>query len=133
AGSDLLFRHELSAVARRAAAGVEAFEGPQVRERGFLEGPQSKCIDWSTRRERRMTGFAKTGRMGGLVRSLLCAGAIVATAALALPAEAAPPKTVEPGKLTVGFNGDMPMTSWKDGKLIGTDGELLAQIAANLG
>ena len=25
------------------------------------------------------------------------------------------------------------MTSWKDGKLIGTDGELLAQIAANLG
>jgi polar amino acid transport system substrate-binding protein len=52
---------------------------------------------------------------------------------MALPAEAAPPKTVEPGKLTVGFNGDMPMTSWKDGKLIGTDGELLAQIAANLG
>jgi len=74
----------------------------------------------------------KIGRLGGLVRSLLCAGALVATAALALPAEAAP-KTVEPGKLTVGFNGDMPMTSWKDGKLIGTDGELLAQIAANLG
>ena len=80
-----------------------------------------------------MTDFSKTGRMGGLVRGLLCAGAIVATAALALPAEAGPPKTVEPGKLTVGFNGDMPMTSWKDGKLVGTDGELLAQIAANLG
>lgn len=80
-----------------------------------------------------MMEFAKTGRAGGLVRSLLCAGAIVAMAALALPAEAAPPKTIEPGKLTVGFNGDMPMTSWKDGKLIGTDGELLAQIAANLG
>jgi cystine transport system substrate-binding protein len=80
-----------------------------------------------------MTDFVKTGRLGGLVRSLLCAGALAATAALALPAEAAPPKTVEPGKLTVGFNGDMPMTSWKDGKLIGTDGELLAQIAANLG
>ena len=80
-----------------------------------------------------MTHHAKTGRAGGLVRSLLYAGAIVATAAIALPAEAAPPKTVEPGKLTVGFNGDMPMTSWKDGKLIGTDGELLAQIAADLG
>jgi polar amino acid transport system substrate-binding protein len=48
-------------------------------------------------------------------------------------ASAGPPKTIEPGKLTIGFNGDMPMTSWKDGKLIGTDGELLAQIAANLG
>ena len=80
-----------------------------------------------------MTYRAKTGSAGGLVRGLFCAGAIVATAAFALPAGAAPPKTIEPGKLTVGFNGDMPMTSWKDGKLIGTDGELLAQIAANLG
>lgn len=80
-----------------------------------------------------MTDLAKTDRLGGLLRSLFCAAAIIATAAMTLPAEAAPPKTVEPGKLTVGFNGDMPMTSWKDGKLIGTDGELLAQIAANLG
>jgi polar amino acid transport system substrate-binding protein len=46
---------------------------------------------------------------------------------------AEPPKTIEPGKLTVGINGDMPMTSVKDGKLIGTDGALLAQLAANLG
>ncbi len=80
-----------------------------------------------------MTDLAKTDHLGGLLRSLFCAAAIIATAAMTLPAEAAPPKTVEPGKLTVGFNGDMPMTSWKDGKLVGTDGELLAQIAANLG
>lgn len=42
-------------------------------------------------------------------------------------------KTIEPGKLTVGFNGDMPMTSYKEGKLIGTDGELLAVLAEKLG
>ena len=41
--------------------------------------------------------------------------------------------TIEPGKLTVAFNGDMPMTSLKDGKLIGTDGEMISQIASNLG
>lgn len=46
---------------------------------------------------------------------------------------AAPPKTITPGKLTVGFNGDMPMTGLKDGKLIGTDGELLATLAERLG
>jgi polar amino acid transport system substrate-binding protein len=60
----------------------------------------------------------------------LIIGALTLAAGSAL---AEPPKTIEPGKLTIGFNGDMPMTSWKDGKLIGTDGALLAQIAANLG
>ena len=41
--------------------------------------------------------------------------------------------TIEPGKLIVAFNGDMPMTSLKDGKLIGSDGEMISQIASNLG
>lgn len=41
--------------------------------------------------------------------------------------------TIEPGKLIVGFNGDMPMTSLKDGKLIGSDGEMIAKIASDLG
>ena len=41
--------------------------------------------------------------------------------------------TIEPGKLTVAFNGDMPMTSLQDGELIGTDGEMIAMIASNLG
>ncbi len=42
-------------------------------------------------------------------------------------------KTVTPGTIIVAMNGDMPMTSVKDGKLIGTDGEMLDAIAAKLG
>jgi len=42
-------------------------------------------------------------------------------------------KTVSPGVLTVAINGDMPMTSVKDGKLIGTDGEMIVTIAQKLG
>ena len=79
--------------------------------------------------------FKKVGRKQLGIRQalmgLLGAAAFIAVGTLSASAE--PPKTIEPGKLTIGFNGDMPMTSWKDGKLIGTDGELLAQIAANLG
>jgi len=71
-----------------------------------------------------------TSRIARSLRGLVLAA--VATAACAGIA-AADVTTIEPGKLTVGFNGDMPMTSWKDEKLIGTDGELLAKIAANLG
>lgn len=52
---------------------------------------------------------------------------------VAAPLAQAEVKTIEPGKLTVGFNGDMPMTSYKEGKLIGTDGELLAVLAEKLG
>jgi len=42
-------------------------------------------------------------------------------------------KTIEPGVLIVAMNGDMPMTSIKDGKLIGTDGEMIDAIAQKLG
>jgi polar amino acid transport system substrate-binding protein len=71
-----------------------------------------------------------TSRLTRAMRgAALAAFAMVATAGAAL----ADVSTIEPGKLTVGFNGDMPMTSWKDDKLIGTDGELLAKIAADLG
>ena len=42
-------------------------------------------------------------------------------------------KTMEPGKLHVALNGDMPMTGLEDGKLIGTDGELMVLIAERLG
>jgi L-cystine transport system substrate-binding protein len=41
--------------------------------------------------------------------------------------------TIEPGKLIVGFNGDMPMTSLQDGELIGSDGKMIAKIATDLG
>jgi cystine transport system substrate-binding protein len=83
-----------------------------------------------------MTGSTNdvAGARPGLRNGRVLACAIVAAlVAFAAPASAAPPKTVEPGKLTVGFNGDMPMTSFKDGKLVGTDGALLAKIAADLG
>jgi polar amino acid transport system substrate-binding protein len=66
------------------------------------------------------------------------AGSAMGGAALAMRARAghaaAPSfKTVSPGAITVAINGDMPMTSVKDGKLIGTDGEMIAAIAAKLG
>lgn len=48
-------------------------------------------------------------------------------------AAAEPLKTIEPGKLNVALNGDMPMTGLEDGKLIGTDGELMVLIADRLG
>jgi L-cystine transport system substrate-binding protein len=60
----------------------------------------------------------------------------VGVAALVLAvvsANAAPPQTMEPGKLHVALNGDMPMTGIKEGKLIGTDGELMVLIAERLG
>lgn len=42
-------------------------------------------------------------------------------------------ETIEPGKLIVGFNGDLPMTSLQDGQLVGTDGKMLVKIANDLG
>jgi polar amino acid transport system substrate-binding protein len=42
-------------------------------------------------------------------------------------------KTIQPGKLTIAMNGDMPMTQLKDGKLSGTDGELMVLVAKKLG
>jgi ABC-type amino acid transport substrate-binding protein len=42
-------------------------------------------------------------------------------------------KTIKPGVLTVAFNGDMPGTSVKDGKLIGLDGEMMQWVADGLG
>jgi polar amino acid transport system substrate-binding protein len=42
-------------------------------------------------------------------------------------------KTVNPGVITVAINGDMPMTSIENGRLIGTDGEMITAIAGKLG
>ena len=41
--------------------------------------------------------------------------------------------TIEPGKLIVAFNGDLPMTSLQDGQIVGIDGEMISYIAAKLG
>jgi polar amino acid transport system substrate-binding protein len=47
--------------------------------------------------------------------------------------QAADLELVEPGSLTVAFNGDMPGTGWQDGHLIGLDGELMQYVAEQLG
>lgn len=41
--------------------------------------------------------------------------------------------TIAPGAIHVAFTGDMPMTSLSDGKLGGTDGEMIGLIANDLG
>lgn len=71
----------------------------------------------------------------GTLTSILMAAGLAASVVGTQPASGAgkPPKTLQPGVLKVAFNADMPMTSWKDGKLIGTDGELLSLIAERLG
>jgi ABC-type amino acid transport substrate-binding protein len=68
-------------------------------------------------------------------RSFFIGTAFAGAVALGTRRGAAAPnfKTVSPGVLTVAINGDMPMTSIKDGQLIGTDGEMIAAIAQKLG
>ena len=73
------------------------------------------------------------------MKSVVCRAAylmasLVAAAGLAAStASADPPKTIEPGKLNIAMNGDMPMTQLKDGVLSGTDGSLMTMIAKQLG
>ncbi len=61
------------------------------------------------------------------------AAGFVALASLTTSSSAADYKLVEKGKLTVAFNGDMPGTSFKDGKLIGVDGEIMQLVADRMG
>jgi polar amino acid transport system substrate-binding protein len=68
------------------------------------------------------------------VREVIYALATMAIAVgLAGTSALAQVKTIEPGKLTIGINGDMPMTQLKDGVLSGTDGELMVYVAKKLG
>jgi len=64
------------------------------------------------------------------VAALASAAAILVSASTLASAEV---KTLEPGKLTIGMNGDMPMTQLKDGQLSGTDGELMVYVAKQIG
>jgi len=64
---------------------------------------------------------------------LNCLAAIAFAGLSASAVNAADMKTVEPGKLNVAMNGDMPMTQYKDGVLGGLDGSLLAHVAKKLG
>jgi ABC-type amino acid transport substrate-binding protein len=69
-------------------------------------------------------------RKAGLFTSILLTSAFSLFAAQGFAAEI---KTVVPGKLTIGLNGDMPMTQIKDGQLSGTDGELMTYVAKKIG
>jgi ABC-type amino acid transport substrate-binding protein len=72
--------------------------------------------------------------MKSVRRAAYLMAALVAAAGLAAStASADPPKTIEPGKLNIAMNGDMPMTQLKDGVLSGTDGSLMTMIAKQLG
>jgi ABC-type amino acid transport substrate-binding protein len=68
-------------------------------------------------------------------KAALYAGALLTAGLMFSAAQggAAEIKTVAPGKLTIGLNGDMPMTQLKDGQLSGTDGELMVYVAKTLG
>lgn len=79
-----------------------------------------------------MTKFLHRSTSGCIstVARVLLASTFFALAGTSL---AEPPQTKEAGKLHVALNGDMPMTGLEDGKLIGTDGELVNLIAKNLG
>ena len=75
------------------------------------------------------SGWTKCWRM-------LTGGASALAMLLAVAPEtagAAELETVKPGVLTVAYNGDMPGTGAKDGKLIGLDGELMQWVGEQLG
>jgi len=72
--------------------------------------------------------------MSASIRSAtLAAVAALALSTLTSPAIAGGLEVIEPGKLNVAFNGDMPGTSYENGRLIGLDGELMHLIADGLG
>jgi ABC-type amino acid transport substrate-binding protein len=65
----------------------------------------------------------------------LAAVVAFALSTLTGPADADELELIEPGRLHVAFNGDMPGTGWDDSanRLIGLDGELMHMIADELG
>ncbi|MSP82441.1 MAG: transporter substrate-binding domain-containing protein [Alphaproteobacteria bacterium] len=82
----------------------------------------------------RMNSLWKFASRGISRRDVLASGVSAAAVGLgSRPSWAQDIKTVEPGKLTIAMNGDMPMTQLKDGVLSGTDGELMIYIANKLG
>jgi ABC-type amino acid transport substrate-binding protein len=61
------------------------------------------------------------------------AGAAIITASGKRAGAAPALKTVAPGVLTIANSGEMPMIAMQDGKLIGSDAEIIATIAQKLG
>jgi ABC-type amino acid transport substrate-binding protein len=78
-------------------------------------------------------------RISRKVRIFLSTGLSAAAALMLLPATAHAQQACEgaelikPGKLVVAYNGDMPGTGTKDGKLVGIDGEIMTKVAERLG
>jgi ABC-type amino acid transport substrate-binding protein len=69
---------------------------------------------------------SRRGFMVGIGATLLAASG---RSTLAAPSF----KTVEPGILTLANSNEMPMIAMEDGKLVGSDAEIIATIAAKLG
>jgi ABC-type amino acid transport substrate-binding protein len=72
-----------------------------------------------------------TRRLCGFAASAALAAAVALGGTV--PASASDLELVKDGKLTVGFNGDMPGTGWQDGGLIGIDGEIMMWVIDELG
>ncbi len=69
-------------------------------------------------------------------RAALFAAAVAVAAGAQAPGAAQAAggmELIEPGKMIVAFNGDMPGTGQQDGKLIGLDGELMQGMVESLG
>lgn len=75
----------------------------------------------------------KGATANSLRRAVVAALASTFVFAFSFASAGAAPKTIEPGKLNVAFNADMPMTGWENNELVGTDGGLLTLIAKRLG
>jgi polar amino acid transport system substrate-binding protein len=84
----------------------------------------------AVKQDRLEANSSKVGNRISVMALGLAAATLLATPGGALAAEI---KTIEPGKLTIGMNGDMPMTQIKDGQLSGTDGELMVYVAKEIG
>src|SRR5580700_1836536 len=76
-----------------------------------------------------------SGAMMNLWRRGFMAGAGAALVAASGRRAAAAPefKTVAPGVLTIANSNEMPMIAMEDGKLIGSDAEIIATIASKMG
>ena len=82
------------------------------------------------------TPFAQMSRRTLLTRTAgLGAGALAGSLFGRSAFAATPPKfkTVEDGYLTIAMSGSMPVTGIKDGKIIGSDAEMIVAIAKHLG
>jgi polar amino acid transport system substrate-binding protein len=79
----------------------------------------------------KMQGRFGTGTIG---KAMAAVAALALTTGLwAAQADAQELELVEPGKMTVAFNGDMPGTSLENDRLIGLDGELMQLVVEGLG